>query len=72
MDYHMPYKNGLEATQAILEIDKTAKIVIASGDPTIKQNALASGAICFIEKPFDLVQLSQQINVFKRVYLHCI
>ena len=70
MDYHMPFKNGLEATQAILEIDKTAKIVIASGDPTIKQKALASGAICFTEKPFNLAQLYQQINFFKKVYLH--
>lgn len=65
MDYHMPYKNGLEATQAILEIDKKAKIVIVSGDPTIKPKALASGAICFKEKPFNLTQLHQQINFFK-------
>ena len=61
----MPRKNGLEATQTILEIDKTAKIVIVSGAPTIKQKAIASGAICFQEKPFNLTQLSQQINFFK-------
>ena len=42
MDYRMPGKNGLEATQAILKIDKTAKIAIVSGDPTIKQQVLAS------------------------------
>ena len=65
MDYHMPGKNGLEATQAILEIDKTAKIVIVSGDPTIKQKVLASGAICFKEKPFKLTQLYQHLNFFK-------
>ena len=65
MDYHMPCKNGLEATQEILEIDKTAKIVIVSGDPTIKQKALDSGAICFMEKPFNLTQLCLQINSFK-------
>jgi len=65
MDYHMPYKNGLEATQAILEIDRTANIVIVSGDSTIKQKALASGAICFKEKPFNFTQLSHQINYIK-------
>jgi len=65
MDYHMPYKNGLEATQAILEIDKTAKIVIVSGDPTIKQEALSSGAICFKKKPFNLTEVSKQINFLK-------
>lgn len=65
MDYHMPCKNGLEAIQAILEIDKTAKIAIVSGDPTIKQEVIASGAIFFKEKPFNLTQLYQQINYLK-------
>jgi YesN/AraC family two-component response regulator len=65
MDYHMPGKNGLEATQAILEIDKTAKIVIVSGDLTMKQKALASGAICFKVKSFNLNHLQQQIDFFK-------
>jgi len=66
MDYHMPFKNGIEATQAILEIDKTAKIVIVSGDPSIKEKALASGAICFKEKPFNLSEISQQIYILKK------
>ena len=65
MDYHMPLKNGIEATQAILEIDKTAKIVIVSGDPSIKEKALASGAICFKEKPFNLSEISQEIYILK-------
>ena len=65
MDYHMPCKNGLEATQAILEIDETAKIVIVSGDSTIKQKALTSGAICFKKKSFNLIKLKKQLNFFK-------
>ncbi len=36
MDYYMPNKNGIEALQVILELDKTAKVIIVSGDPTIK------------------------------------
>ncbi len=32
----MPNKNGIEALQVILELDKTAKVIIVSGDPTIK------------------------------------
>lgn len=65
MDYYMPYKNGIEATKAILEIDKTAKIVIMSGDISIKEKALASGAICFKEKPFNMSKIIQQINFCK-------
>jgi len=67
MDYHMPLKNGIEATQAILEIDKTTKIVIVSGDPSIKEKALASGAICFKEKQFNLSEISQQIYISKNL-----
>ena len=65
MDYHMPYKNGSEAIKAILEIDKTAKIVIMSGDLSIKEKALASGAICFKEKPFNISKIIQEINFCK-------
>jgi len=63
MDYHMPCKNGIEATKAILEIDKTAKIIIVSGDSSIKEIALTTGAICFKEKPFNIFELAQQIHL---------
>ena len=63
MDYHMPCKNGIEATKAILKIDKTAKIIIVSGDSSIKEIALTTGAICFMEKPFNIFELDQQIHL---------
>jgi DNA-binding response OmpR family regulator len=62
MDYHMPYKNGIEATEAILELEKTTKIIIVSGDPSVKEKVLASGAICFKIKPFNVFELIQQIK----------
>ena len=36
MDYHMPIKNGIEATREILKIDENVKIFLISGDHTIK------------------------------------
>jgi DNA-binding response OmpR family regulator len=74
MDYHMPYKNGIEVTKAILELEKTAKIIIVSGDPSVKERVLASGAICFKEKPFNVFELIQQIKFCQnqeRLHIEC-
>ncbi|MFX0022466.1 MAG: response regulator [Candidatus Hermodarchaeota archaeon] len=62
MDYHMPHKNGIEATEAILELEKNAKIIIVSGDPSVKEEVLASGAICFKKKPFNVFEFIQQVK----------
>ena len=51
---------------AILEIDKTAKIIIVSRDSSIKETALATGAIYFTEKPFHISELDQQIQFLKK------
>ena len=74
MDYHMPYKNGIEATKAILEIDRMVKIVIISGDISVKEKALASGAIYFREKPFNISKIIQEINICinkKKIHVEC-
>ncbi len=74
MDYHMPYKNGIEATEAILKIEKSAKIIIISGDSSVKEKVLASGAICFKVKPFDVFELIQQIKCCEeqeRIHFEC-
>jgi len=63
MDYHMPRKNGIEATQAILEIDNSAKVIIVSGDSSIKEKALATGAICFNKKPLNISELEKQMHL---------
>ncbi|MFX1340805.1 MAG: response regulator transcription factor, partial [Promethearchaeota archaeon] len=50
MDYIMPFKNGIEATEEILKLDPKAKIIIMSSDFSAKEKALSAGAICFSEK----------------------
>ena len=54
MDYRMPIKNGIEALQDILKIDKNTKIIIASADTSIKEKVLSLRACSFKEKPFDI------------------
>ena len=71
MDYHMPYKNGIEAMKEILKIDKNVKILLISGDCSIRNEALAAGAICFKKKPFSLQELYSLISIhtYKKINL---
>ena len=62
MDHRMPIKNGLDASNEILEIDKDSKIIFVSADPMAKTEALALGAIKFIKKPFSIKDLVLLIN----------
>ncbi len=62
MDYRMPLKNGLEATIEILQIDPNTKIIFASADISVKEKAIALGAIEFLEKPFSIQTVLNIIN----------
>jgi two-component system chemotaxis response regulator CheY len=62
MDHRMPKKDGLTAAKEILDFNKNSKIIFLSADYTIKDEALALGAIYFLEKPFKLDKLSQIIE----------
>ena len=54
MDHRMPLKNGLDTTKELLEKMPGLKIIFVSADITIRENALASGAVGFIKKPFNI------------------
>ena len=62
LDHRMPGKNGLEIMKEILECDKYAKIIFVSGDLTIKEKALASGAKSFLTKPV------KEETILKEIY----
>ena len=62
MDNRMPVKNGIEALKEILEIDKQAKIMIVSADRSIEKIAKSVGAVAFMEKPFSMKTLVENIN----------
>ncbi len=59
----MPIKSGIEASKEILEIDKDAKIIFASGDKEVEEQARSIGVISFKLKPFTNERLVD--NVFK-------
>lgn len=62
MDHRMPVMTGLDAAKEILEIDNTMKIIFATADSFIKEEAKAIGANSFKNKPFSADKLIRNIK----------
>jgi DNA-binding NtrC family response regulator len=56
VDMRMPNMNGLDTCKAILSLDPEAKVVVMTGytEEQMIDEALQSGAIAKIYKPFDI------------------
>jgi len=64
MDVRMPGRDGIETLTAALETNPNLKIVIMSGhaDIPLAVRALKSGAVDFVEKPFQSVDILAVLN----------
>jgi two-component system chemotaxis response regulator CheY len=62
MDYRMPIKNGIDAMIEILQMNENEKIVFASADIDIREQALKFGACGFINKPFGMDEIVSVIE----------
>ena len=51
MDQRMPLMSGTEATERILALEPSAKVLFVSADERSEENAKAVGAIGFLTKP---------------------
>lgn len=54
MDHRMPGKDGIQTTREILEIDPRVPIIFSSADESVREEALAAGAVSFWAKPFSV------------------
>jgi len=65
MDITMPEMDGITAVKEILKIDKTAQIIMLTnvGEQSIVLEALQTGAIDYITKPFDEEKLINRIKL---------
>ena len=61
MDYRMPSMNGLQAAQRILRFRPETRIIIASADDSIKQDAHSAG-LTYLQKPFSISILTRSIR----------
>lgn len=62
MDYRMYGKDGLQVSKEIMEMDKNAKILFASADPSVKKKVIEMGAVGFLLKPFEIRELINTIE----------
>lgn len=68
MDITMPEMDGVTALKEIMTIDPNAKVIMCSamGQQTMVMEAIQSGALDFIVKPFDNERVLKSLNkVFK-------
>jgi CheY-like chemotaxis protein len=61
MDYRMPVMNGLRAAEIIRTFRPETKIVVVTGDDSVKPRALAAGLL-FLQKPFSVWSLRAAID----------
>jgi len=65
MDHRMPLADGLTATRGIKELDPEARIIFASADVGIMEEASQAGAEAFLAKPFSGQKVSVNYQPFK-------
>jgi DNA-binding NtrC family response regulator len=61
MDYRMPTMNGMHAAKKILQLLPKMRIIIASADDSVRNDAADSGMF-FIQKPFSMSALANSIE----------
>ncbi len=62
MDHRMPGADGITATIKIRELDPQVRIIFASADVGIMEEAIEAGAEAFLAKPFSVQELVQALE----------
>lgn len=62
LDHRLEKMSGLEALRELLKIDPTIRVLFASADDSVMEDAIESGAIDYIGKPFSMEELVEVIN----------
>lgn len=62
-DVHMPKMNGMETVRDIIEAKPNSKIILTDSFPDkLSRQAREEGALCCLQKPFDLDELRKLIR----------
>lgn len=62
MDMNLPGMNGLQAIKSIIDFDPEARILAITGFVEVEEKAKELGALGFLAKPFQPIQLFEQIE----------
>jgi DNA-binding NtrC family response regulator len=63
LDITMPGRSGLQALREILKMDPSISVVMVTGslNADIEAEAMQSGAVAYVQKPFDLRDLDRVV-----------
>jgi two-component system chemotaxis response regulator CheY len=62
LDHRLEKMSGLEALKELLKIDPKTKVLFASADDSVMEDAIATGAADYIGKPFSMAELVEVVN----------
>ena len=64
IDYRLPSMSGLELMRMVLAVEPSTKIIFISGDDSIRQESINSGATVFLKKPTSIKVIIETITQF--------
>jgi DNA-binding response OmpR family regulator len=62
LDHRLEKMSGLEVLKELLKIEPKTKILFASADDSIMEDAISLGAIDYIGKPFSMQELVEVVS----------
>ena len=62
LDHRLEKMSGLDALKELIRIDPGAKILFASADDSIMEDAISIGAMDYIGKPFSMSELVEVVS----------
>lgn len=62
IDYRLPDIDGLDVMKEVLALRPGTKIVIISGDDSVRQEAIGAGATVFLKKPAEIKVITETIT----------
>jgi two-component system chemotaxis response regulator CheY len=62
LDHRLEKMSGLDALRELLKIDPKVKILFASADDSVMEDAISIGAMDYIGKPFSMQELVEVVN----------
>jgi two-component system chemotaxis response regulator CheY len=62
LDHRLERMSGIDALKGILRLDPGARVIFASADDSIMEDAIEAGAMDYIGKPFSMQELVEVIS----------
>jgi DNA-binding NtrC family response regulator len=62
IDYRLPSMNGLELMKEVLAMEPAIKVLFISGDDSIRQESIDTGAAVFLKKPSSIKVIAETVK----------